>query len=386
MEVKHIVSKNRNSFWLKKWLPLLIVFILWAIVVGTQKYYYIRLHNDPVTFRQAVGAQILNWTLWALLCPIVFWMAHQFSLGERFRNWLIHIPSSIIVSLIHLTAYGLLYCSVVDCENMAWAKKESISTAHFIFKHFIMAMIHWDLILYWMLVAVTLAYNYFHRYREEALRASQLQYQLAQAQLEALKMQLNPHFLFNTLHAISSLLHKDVEIADRMIARLGDFLRLTLENGGDQEITLEEELNFLKCYLDIELIRFQDRLSVETEIEPTTLDAMVPNLILQPIVENAIKHGIAPRSVAGRIKISASRDNGNLRLEVKDNGSGLKLNKALDRNRQSCGGVGLANTQERLFNLYGEAYKFDLSNAQEGGLIVTLEFPFKQNGKRKLKS
>src|SRR4029079_13460186 len=141
--------------------------------------------------------------------------------------------------------------------------------------------------------------------------------------LQALKMQLHPHFLFNTLNSISALLDEDVDAADQMLARLGDLLRMTLENSGAQEVTLQEELEFLRCYLEIEQVRFNDRLTVSMHIEPETLDAKVPNLILQPIVENAIKHGIVSRIAPGRIEIIARRSDDALLLQVKDNGPGL---------------------------------------------------------------
>ncbi|HZH31097.1 MAG TPA: histidine kinase, partial [Pyrinomonadaceae bacterium] len=202
-------------------------------------------------------------------------------------------------------------------------------------------------------------------------------------QLRALKMQLHPHFLFNTLNSISALLHRDAEAADQMVARLGDFLRLTLENSGDQEVTLEQEIAFLRCYLEIETIR-HDRLSVETEIEPQTLDALVPNLILQPLVENAIRHGISRQSAPGRLSIRAARRGGRLRLQVEDNGPGLALVGEADAlaapddllARTLAGGVGLANTRARLEHLYGAGGRLDLALATPRGMIVTLEIPF----------
>src|SRR5262249_13687456 len=154
----------------------------------------------------------------------------------------------------------------------------------------------------------------------------QLETRLAQAQLEALKMQLHPHFLFNTLNSISALLHKDVETADKIIARLGDFLRMTLRKFTPQEITVAQELGFLKCYLDIERIRFHDRLTVEMQIQPEAEGAQVPNLLLQPIVENAIRHGISATSSPGKLTIRAACSDGKLRIQVKDNGPGLKNN------------------------------------------------------------
>jgi len=189
-------------------------------------------------------------------------------------------------------------------------------------------------------------------------------------------MQLHPHFLFNTLHSISALVHKNADAADKMIARLGDFLRLTLENSGAQEVSLQEELEFLKCYLEIERIRFEDRLSVQLAIDPEALDARLPNLILQPIVENAIRHGISRRTSAGRIEIEAHRLNGTLQVQVTDNGPGL----ASDSNSGTIvkAGVGLANTQARLKQLYGDRHRLDLSNATSGGLTVILEIPFRE--------
>src|SRR5262249_28489116 len=146
------------------------------------------------------------------------------------------------------------------------------------------------------------------------------QLQVTEAQLQALKMQLHPHFLFNTLNSISALLDEDVDAADQMLARLGDFLRLTLENSGAQRVTLQEELEFLRCYLEIERVRFEDRLTINMHIDPEALDARVPNLILQPIVENAIRHGIVSRIAPGQIDISAKRLRDTLQLQVRDNG------------------------------------------------------------------
>jgi two-component system, LytTR family, sensor kinase len=186
-------------------------------------------------------------------------------------------------------------------------------------------------------------------------------------------MQLHPHFLFNTLHSISALLHSDVDSARRMIVRLGDFLRQTLDNAGTQEVTVQQEMDFLKGYLEIERIRFQDRLTVNVDVEPQALDVKVPNLILQPIVENAIRHGIAPRSSPGLIEIQVKCRNGALRIEVRDNGPGLPMNHSSIKLFK--GGLGLANTRARLDQLYGAAHRFELENNASGGLTVILEVP-----------
>jgi two-component system LytT family sensor kinase len=178
--------------------------------------------------------------------------------------------------------------------------------------------------------------------------------------------------LFNTLHSISSLMHQDVEAADRMIARLSDLLRAALEGAGTQQVTLRQELDLLQLYLSIEQIRFGNRLTVKMNIAPDTLEAQVPNLILQPLVENAIKHGIEPRARPGCIELQAQRQNGMLRIVVSDNGTGLGKNGATRE------GVGLSNTRARLRELYGTAQRFELVSGQEGGVRVELNFPFRE--------
>jgi LytS/YehU family sensor histidine kinase len=237
-------------------------------------------------------------------------------------------------------------------------------------------LFHWNVLAYWAIVACNHALHYYRSYRENEFRTSQLETQLAEAQLQALKMQLQPHFLFNTLHSVSALIHKDPEAADRMITRLGDFLRITLDNAGTQEVTLEKELEFIKCYLEIERVRFQDRMRVSLNIDPGALDALVPNLLWQPILENAIRHGISARSETGFIQIGARRINGRLQLSIKDDGPGIQggpngTSLPIER-------VGLANTRARLRQLYGEDHSFQLRNVTTGGLEVVMEIPFRQ--------
>jgi LytS/YehU family sensor histidine kinase len=241
------------------------------------------------------------------------------------------------------------------------------------YKFFLFVNFHLALFFYWAILGVNYAIDYYQKYRERELRASQLETRLAQARLQVLKMQLHPHFLFNTLNAISELVYKDPESAEQMITNLSDLLRLSLENVGVQEVPLKQELDFLNKYVEIEQTRFHDRLQMNMEIEPETLDACVPNMILQPLVENAIRHGIGMRSSGGKIEIGADRVDGMLHLFVRDNGRGL-LNgekKALKE------GVGLANTRARLAHLYGAAHRFDLKNSPGGGLMVDLAIPFR---------
>jgi len=223
------------------------------------------------------------------------------------------------------------------------------------------------------------AWNYHRRYREREAQATELAARLAQAQLQALRMQLNPHFLFNTLNAISSLMLKDVNSANRMIARLGELLRLALEINHDQEVPLQRELEFLRRYIEIEQIRFGDLLEVRLDVEPATLDAAVPNLILQPVVENAVRHAIEPKTTGGLIELRCLRSNGSLLLQVSDNGLGLNSWKtnADEPSSQTRERVGLGNTRQRLQKLYGDQQSFELVENSSGGVTANSIIPFR---------
>jgi LytS/YehU family sensor histidine kinase len=281
-------------------------------------------------------------------------------------NFLKHFLFSVFLAGAHFTIYGVAVYLIRPVPE----ETTSIRTlAQLLF----LGKFHVGVATYWVLVLLRYTFDYYRRYREQELRASRIATQLAQAQLQALRMQLHPHFLFNTLNAISALMHRAVAAADRMLARLSDFLRLTLESGGMQEVPLKQELDFLGRYLEIEKTRFADRLTVHMDVEPDALDAQVPNLILQPLVENAIRHGIARSSSAGTIEIRAHRANGTLHLAVRDDGPGLAANGGAPPRE----GVGLSNTRARLAQLYGESSRLELGNAAEGGVVVNLDLPYR---------
>ena len=327
---------------------------------------------------------LIAFYLWALLTPLIALLARRYRLDRQ--HWpqslfFVHLPASLLFSALHLC----LYLSLFWLAGGVPAKEYTSFFALFHYQLFTNLSV--TVSIYWLVLIAINALDYYQSFRVAEVKASELRAQLAQAQLRALKMQLQPHFLFNTLNSISALLHRDAEAADQMVARLGDFLRLTLENSGDQEVTLEQELEFLRCYLEIETVRFHDRLSVETEIEPQTLQARVPNLILQPLVENAIRHGISRQSAPGRLTIRASRRDARLLLQVEDNGPGLSLigegggaspatTIHATAARTGSGGVGLSNTRARLEHLYGREQRFELARATPRGMLVTLEIPF----------
>jgi LytS/YehU family sensor histidine kinase len=229
----------------------------------------------------------------------------------------------------------------------------------------------WLLMTYLFLVGLGHALAYRNESERRALDSAHLQTRLIEAQLQSLQRQLHPHFLFNTLNAIAGLMRSDVDAADRMMDRLGDLLRMTLHMSDVQEVPLKAELEMLHKYLDIEQTRFGPRLHVDLDIDPNTLDAMVPNFLLQPLVENAVRHGIAPHSRPGRVRIAALRDDTRLAVHIEDSGDGVPPHRLTLMNQ----GVGLANTRARLEHLYRSDHAFVFSNLEEG-FRVTVSIPF----------
>jgi sensor histidine kinase YesM len=355
----------------RRWVRAGLIVAAWTVLasfLASQMYLAYSRRQVPIRWERIFLVELAYAYVWAGLTPFILWLARRFPI-ERFkwvRSMLVHLGVSLFIGFSTRVLHDLMLIFAVSDAEWQFSLSKLLMNVYF--------MTDYGVMLYWLILLISYSFDYQRRYREGKVRATRLEAQLAQAQLQALKMQLHPHFLFNTLHSISALVHKNPDAADKMIARLGDFLRLTLENSGAQEVSLQEELEFLKCYLEIERIRFQDRLTVQMDIEPQALGARLPNLILQPIVENAIRHGISTRTSPGRIEIEARRLNGTLQVQVTDNGPGLPS----DSNTGSIvkAGVGLANTQARLKQLYGDQHRLDLSNAASGGLTVLLEIPF----------
>ncbi len=371
--------------------PWLLIFGVWAlpgVYYAIQVYLERSFENQPITFAQALLRGLVFWLLWAVSSPLVFWLARTFPIPRR--EWLdgllFHLPAGLIFSLSHL----LLYVFFTSWLSRGFPPASFTSLLAEFQPVFISSFAWWSLV-YWTILIASYAFDYYRQYQAGALKSSQLEAQLAQAQLHALKMQIHPHFLFNTLHSISALMREDVESADQMIARLGDFLRLTLHNTGEQETSLDQELKFLLCYLEIEQLRFRDRLVTKIEVDPATSKASVPNLLLQPIVENAIRHGISRQSGPGLITIRARRVKDRLQIEIQDNGPGMRLgdpaSDQIESHGRSGNGLGLANTRARLLQLYGADYRFELKSPNGpggGGLLVVLEIPFSEKAPQPL--
>jgi two-component system, LytTR family, sensor kinase len=348
-----------------KWTLFLAFWTIVGLAFASQFYLSSLRAGWPVTWEQAVFSSLGDWYVFALLSIPAIKLARAFPF-ER-RKWLaigvIHLLASILFSF----AYIVLRAWVAQIHSLTSPAPLTFSRA---FTPLLAKPFQYYLWVFWVIMAVSHAFDYYQKYHDRELRASELEKSLAQARLQALQSQLNPHFLFNTLHTISALMHKDVEAADRMIMKLSELLRLALDNIDIHEVPLSQELEFLNRYLEIEKTRFRQRLTVEMQIAPETLCAEVPNLVLQPLVENAIRHGIERHARPGKIILRSQQRNGHLLLEVQDNGAGLPEGKL------SREGIGLSNTRNRLQQLYGSGQKFELQNVDSGGLLARVTIPF----------
>lgn len=333
-----------------------------------QAYYFVATFTEkPAPFGLLFVLNLGYWYSWAALAPAIIWLSRRFPLDQN--NWTRSIPVHILGVFVATSVHIVM---AVAARMLAyWAFGESTASWRMEAQRMFFLNFDWEMMTYWAIVGLSHSLRFHREAQARKLRSSQLETRLVEARLQTLQRQLQPHFLFNTLNTISALMHRDVEAADAMIARLSDLLRISLRMVGVQEVTLKEELDFLSKYLEIEQTRFRDRLTVMFEIQPDTLDALVPNLILQPLVENAIKHGIGPRPAPGTIAIRARQAGSMLELEVQDNGVGMSAARLSDFNR----GVGLSNTRSRLDHLYGSLHRFEFRQPAEGGLLVSIAVP-----------
>lgn len=355
-----------------KWTILFGFWTLFSFLYANQIYFEMR-HTPGMnhSWWRIAFWQLAVWYTWGCLTPIILGLGRRFP-GERaswLRSLLVLLPVSIIVAALHVAASTYLKMLIRPFD--VWS-----DTSPFLiqFQRELRGFFLFDFLVYWAILGVGYAFDYRERYRERESLASQLKAQLAQAQLESLKMQLHPHFLFNTLHTIAGLVRgNERQSAVNMIAGLSDLLRHALESADEQEVSLREEVKFTQLYLDIQKVRFSDRLTVQMEVTEETLDALVPNLVLQPLVENAIRHGISLNDTAGVIVINARRQRDTLHISVCDDGPGLQSGWRMEESE----GIGLANTRERLKHLYGTDHRFDLRNGATGGVTASLAIPFR---------
>lgn len=372
-----------------------LVLALWVLLVLAFAGQLIFATNIP--WQEAFRISLRDWFPWALLSPLTVWLATQFRF-ERGR-WHLSLPVHLVACMLSVIVCEWLTRPLLRAPNPAGEPRtfapEPPPTRHpfqpqpgsrgaglpqpnapfqpgvrqFVPGGGAMFRTKFNLPIYWVIVFLVQAVTYQRRSEERERKALELEARLADAKLAALRMQLHPHFLFNTLNAIATLVHRDAHAADEMIANLSELLRGALDTVA-QEIPLRQELDFLARYLDIQQVRFGDRLRVEQEIDAAALDGLVPTLILQPLVENAIRHGIEPHPRPGVVSLHAKHDAGKLRLTVRDTGGG-------PASHNQSPGIGLANTQSRLHALHGDRARLTFSSDAEGRFAVQLEIPFR---------
>lgn len=363
------MPESEKSLFQRPWTRRALAFVLWTLIglfSGSQSYLYYVILRQRVRVDHILIHSLIEWHLWGLMAPLIYDLALRLPFSQR--RW----RRNLTLQLLVLCAIALLRVGLAVLIERVVPIGSDSGTNLDMLQVFFASRFMWYLIVAGVILGASHTIHYYREYSERELKTSQLQAQLAQAQLLVLKMQLHPHFLFNTLHAISALMHRDVDIADRMLARLAELLRTSLDSAGKQEVPLRQELDFVRPYLEIEQARLGQRLRVDWAVEPEVLDARVPNLILQPLIENAIRHGVAARPAGGHIAVRARRDGAFLNLQIQDDGLGIPT---VPKNGYKPG-IGLANTRARLQQLYGTNHQFEIASQPGRGVTVNVSVPF----------
>ena len=351
---------------------VIAVWLMLSVIISAQRYLDSIQSGVKVTFLSVLLWSLIIWSFWAFATPLIFLLGRRFPLNRenRFSSALIHFILALVFGLAHITLFALLGTFAGSGGPV------SISTFISDFTLGLRFLLYVELVFYWAILGAAIAKDSYQKFRERELIAGELETKLGLAQLQALKMQIQPHFLFNALNTVAMLVrNKENDQAVQMIAGLGDLLRWSLNDNSAQEVTLSSELDFMRRYLAIEQFRFPDRLRIEIDVPSELMNANVPNLILQPLVENAIRHGIAKSSSAGLVRIAASRENDLLELSVEDDGPGLSANYQQ--------GIGLENTRDRLERLFHHRQYFQIQNTAPSGVRTVIRIPYQaeSNGK-----
>ena len=363
------------------WLLLIATSVAYAVFASAVSVGYTAIYglsrwtlkpDTTAIFPYLVLMNLALWTGYALWTPAIFWLGRHFRFDRR--DWkraiAVHVPASFLITATHLAFVGLLRYYLQGLRGGTPDLSTTLFDAFF-------RTVDQILPVYWALIGLQHAVDYYREARAREVRSARLETRLMESQLQALQQQLHPHFLFNTLHAISTLVHRDPEKADLMIERLSDLLRITLRKVAVQEVELAEELEYLRAYLDIEQVHFGSRLRIEYRIDVAAMDVLVPTLILQPIVENAIRHGLEPMARPGTLSVDAQADGDTLWLRVRDDGAGLP--KSWKRRE----GVGLTNTRSRIDRLYGERAALTVRENPGGGVLVDIYIPLRRRRGRR---
>ena len=345
---------------------LFLVCTLAGLFFGTQLHSSTTAWGAPKTLEWAITVRLWAWYQWGLLFLLVCWLGNRFPLsGARWRRTLpIHLAASVIIGVFQIAVNTWTHLTFVADPAAGFTYTGYLRSLLFF-------AFHRNLLIYWAAIGAQAAFRTYRQLREQEITAERLRAQLVEARLDALKMQLHPHFLFNTLHAVTALVRRDPPRAEAVIQDLSELLRLTLADVDAQLVPLAREIEILDRYFAIQKVRFGDRLRVERDIAAEALPFQVPNLMLQPLVENAIRYGVASRYRGGMVRVRARLSAGRMLLTVQDDGPGLDGSAE----RALRAGIGLSNTRERLRQLYGEDHTFSIRNAPEGGVVVEVDLP-----------
>ncbi len=349
---------------LQRWAPWLLGFAFWTLLgllSTTQTAVFLAREGRAMPWASVLTDRLSDWYTCGLFTPLFFWLARRIPIDRQ--SWTRAVPINLAVILACVPVKYLLYVGAMHRFAPTY-RYRAFDTVFF--QNFIS-----ETIAFAAIMGVVHAIELDRRERKRAQQAARLETLLAASRLEALTAQLQPHFLFNTLHSVSTLMHRDVDAADTMLARLGDLLRHTLDSRGQPEHSLADELRLLDAYVDIMRVRFGDRLTVDIDVSAEAAVARVPRFILQPLVENAVQHGIGNRPGPGRIVVRARSGDGRLHVTIADDGGAAQLAGNAFPNE----GIGLSNTRDRLRARFGDDQDFHLSQSDDGGLRVTLDVP-----------
>lgn len=350
----------------KRWFLVFGILTFIALIGSTQLYVKTGAEG-MLSWLKIFFVQIIIWNIWGGLTPAIFYFGRRFSPGKKYINALIHFLVSVLIVLFYLLIYVLVYLGFNGLPV-------SVEVINQVYTGILINLFHWYFILYWITVGIGHFYETLKSHEKTELDKAHLKVQLAKAQLKSLKVQLHPHFLFNTLNTISSLVRKNRNPeAIQMLAGIGDLLRVALQDISKQEVSLRDELSFLNTYLQIEKVRFKE-LDLEILYDEKLDDIEVPNLLLQPIVENAIHHGISKKRTAKKLIIDISKREGHLCICIENEGPGLPAQWSLKDHI----GIGLTNSTERLKQLYGDRSSFDMKNSAIGVKVI-ITIPIKTN-------
>jgi two-component system, LytTR family, sensor kinase len=347
--------------------------ILFAAAVWTSIGFIFSLPNLGMGHRKAAVLSALGlWWSWGLLSFAIAAVDARLpftavQLGRR-------IAAHVVLSILFTSLF--VYVLIAMYALMGFGHWSTLWDPR-VFPNALRGMFLWNLLIYWVIAGGWQAYRYNQSYVSSELRSARLERQFSEARLNVLRMQLNPHFLFNALNTISSQVERDPRLARAMIEHLGDLLRLSLESKDKQEVPLAEEMEFLEHYVAIQKIRFGEHLKIEVAVSSEARTALVPSLFLQPLVENAIRHGVSRRASGGTVEISAARVDGRVKIRVADDGVGLPSGWDL----QTSAGLGLSATRERIAGLYPDARsRFEIRNREAGGTEVEVDIPYRAAG------